>query len=191
MNNIYLKFPTIEDKEKWLEYLKEYRLDNPNEKPLGCTETLNYEEWLVKINKDKDGIDLVEGRVPSTVYFLMKNHRIVGNLSIRHNINNEFLSLYGGHIGYSVRPSERRKGYATMMLHLAIEKCKELGLSDVLVTCRETNVGSAKTIENNFGVQTEILYIPREQCYFKKYWINVDESLKKFDIEKNVKHKNL
>ena len=109
MANIYLKFPTIEDKEKWIEYLKEYRLDNPKAKPLSCTENLNYEEWLKKIIKEHNGIDLQEGRVPSSVYFLMNDERIIGNLSIRHNIDNEFLSRIGGHIGYGVRPSERRK----------------------------------------------------------------------------------
>ena len=68
MSNIYLKFPTIEDKEKWIEYLKEYRLDNPKAKPLSCTENINYEEWLNKITKEHNGIDLEEGRVPSSVY---------------------------------------------------------------------------------------------------------------------------
>lgn len=67
MANIYLKSPTIEDKEKWIEYLKEYRLDNPKAKPLSCTENLNYEEWLKKIIKEHNGIDLQEGRVPSSV----------------------------------------------------------------------------------------------------------------------------
>ena len=93
MANIYLKFPTIEDKEKWIEYLKEYRLDNPKAKPLSCTENLNYEEWLKKIIKEHNGIDLQEGRVPSSVYFLMNDERIIGNLSIRHNIDNEFLHV--------------------------------------------------------------------------------------------------
>lgn len=180
MNNIYLKFPDLSDKEKWLEYIKEYRLDNPNGKPLSCTEDLNYEEWLIKIKNEKEGLNLDNGRVPATVYFLMKQGIIIGNLSIRHKIDSEFLSSYGGHIGYGVRPSERRKGYATIMLHLALEKCRELGLKDVLVTCKEDNIGSAKTIENNFGVLKELIYNPDDKCNFKKYWINVEDSLKRF-----------
>lgn len=147
MDNVYLKFPSIEDKDKWIDYLKEYRLDKPNAKPLGCTEDTNYEEWLNKRTDEHNGVNLQEGRVPSSVYFLMDNDRIVGNLSIRHNIDNDFLSRYGGHIGYGVRPSERRKGYATIMLNLALEKCVELGIEDVMVTCKEDNIGSAKTIE--------------------------------------------
>ena len=183
MDKIYLKFPTLEDKEKWIDYIKEYRLDNPDTKPLGCTEDINYEDWLNKIEKEYKGIDLQPGRVSSSIYFLMHNDKLVGYLSIRHSIDNEFLSLYGGHIGYGVRPTERRKGYATIMLNLALEKCDELGLENIMVTCKEDNIGSAKTIENNCGILKEVLFVPEEKCNFKKYWINVKEALnKKEDI---------
>ena len=181
MSNIYLKFPTMEEKEKWLEYLIEYRSVNPKAKPLGCTEDINYEEWLEKITDEHKGLNLEEGRVPSSVYFLMDSDRIVGTTSIRHNLESDFLKLVGGHIGYGVRPSERRKGYATKMLNLALEKCSELGLEEVMVSCKEDNIGSSKTIENNGGVLKDIIYIPEENCNFKKYWIDVKESLNKKD----------
>ena len=178
MENIYLKFPTIEDKGNWIEYIKEYHLDK-GAKPLGCTENIDYEDWLNKIKNEYIGIDLQEGRVPSSVYFLMIDNKIVGHLSIRHSIDNEFLKRYGGHIGYGVRPSERRKGYATIMLALALEKCNELGLEDVMVTCKEDNIGSFKTIENNGGVLEKIIFIPEENCNFRIYWINIEKVLSK------------
>ena len=181
MEKVYLKFPTIEEKEKWMEYLKEYRSIYPKAKPLGCTEDIQYEEWLNTIMNEHKGINLQEGRVPSSVYFLMCDDRIVGTLSLRHNLENELLSAYGGHIGYGVRPSERRKGYATTMLNLALEKCEELGLDDIMVTCKEDNVASARTIEKNGGILKEVLFVPEEKCNFKIYWINVKESLKKKD----------
>jgi predicted acetyltransferase len=185
MNDLYLKFPSMNEKEKFVEYIKEYRFDNPNAKPLGCTENINYEEWLKKIDKERNGIDLEEGRVPSTVYFLMDaNDRILAHISIRHSIDNDFLRLYGGHIGYGVRPSERKKEYATIMLHLALIKCKELGIDDVMISCKESNIASAKTIENNFGVQKELIYIEDEKMNFKKYWINVEESINNFENKK-------
>lgn len=187
MNNLYLKFPSIKEKEQWIEYIREYRLDNPNAKPLGCTEDLNYEEWLEKILKASQGLDLQEGRVPSTEYFLMDDERIIGHLSIRHNVNTDFLRLYGGHIGYGVRPTERRKGYATIMLHLAIEKCKDLGLTDILISCKEDNIASARVIENNFGIQKDLIFIPEENTNFKKYWINIEESLNNFEVKGSKK----
>ena len=114
-------------------------------------------------------------------HLLFNDERIIGNLSTRHNIDNEFLSRIGGHIGYGVRPSERRKCYVTIMLNLAIEKCDELGLGNVLVTCKEENIGSAKTIENNCGVLKEVIFDSQENCNFKKYWINIKEALNKKD----------
>ena len=184
MENMYLKFPTINDRDKWLEFIKEYRLDNPSSKPLGCSENLNYDIWLRDVINEHNGINLQNGRVPSSIYFLMNNDSIVGYVSIRHNIDNEFLSKFGGHIGYGIRPSERRKGYATKLLYLALKKCEELGLDDVMITCKEDNIGSYKTIENNYGILEETFFVPEENCNFRKYWINVKESLnKKGDIK--------
>ena len=182
MENIYLKFPTLEDKEKWFEYIEEFQ----KSKPLGYSENTTYEEWLEKIEKEHNGINLQPGRVPSSVYFLIDGDKIVANLSLRHNINTDFLSQYGGHIGYTVRPSERRKGYGTTLLNLALEKCAELGLEDVMVTCKENNIGSAKVIENNCGVLKETIFIPEENATFKKYWINVKEALNK---KENIRRK--
>ena len=80
MENIYLKFPKIEDKEKRIDYIKEYCADNPKAKPLSCTEDINYEEWISKITNEHNGMSLEEERVSASVYFLMCNDRIVGNL---------------------------------------------------------------------------------------------------------------
>lgn len=65
------------------------------------------------------------------------------------------------------------------MLNLALEKREELGIKDVMVTCKEDNICSAKTIENNCGILKKIIYVPEEKCHFKKYWINVKEELDK------------
>lgn len=183
--NLVLKFPSIEDDKEWLDYIREYRLDNPKSKPLGCTETLNYKNWICRIQQESQGIDLKDGRVASTVYFLMNDNRILAHIAIRHSIDNDFLRLYGGHIGYGVRPSERKKGYATVMLHLALIKCRDLGIENVMITCKESNIASAKTIENNFGVQKDLIYIEEENSNFKKYWINVEDSLKKYECLKS------
>ena len=123
-----------------------------------------------------------DGKVPDSVLFLLDVERdiLLGAVNIRHYLN-DYLLQFGGHIGDGIRPSERRKGFATKMLYLALEKCEELGLEDVMVTCKEDNIGSAKTIENNCGILKEIIFIPEENCNFKKYWINVKEALNKKD----------
>lgn len=176
MGKVYLKVPTIEDKENWLDYYLETVRDNPSAKPGGFSADTNYEEWVIKINNAMNGINLHDGYVPYSFYILVNDEKIIGSISIRHSIDDEMLRLYGGHIGYNIRPSERKKGYATKMLSLGLEKCKELGLKEVLITCKKDNIASAKTIENNGGILKEEVYIKEEDSNFKKYWINIDKT---------------
>jgi len=170
---LYLHFPSAENKSEWIAYAEEYRTDAPNDMPLGYSEKTPYDEWLRKINDNRHGLNLPVGIVPSTVFFLMQGKRILGHISIRHNIDSPFLSLYGGHIGYGVRPSERRRGFATKMLSLALIKCKELDLVEVMVTCKKDNIGSAKTITNNGGLLVDEIFSAEENCLFQRYTIVV------------------
>lgn len=110
--------------------------------------------------------------VPDSVFFCLDTERniFVGAVNIRHRLN-EHLLVSGGHIGDGVRPSERRKGYATKMIGMALEKCKKLGISRVLMTCEKTNIGSAKSIMNNGGVlENEVLV---DGTLEQRYWIDL------------------
>ena len=110
--------------------------------------------------------------VPDSVFFCLDTERniFVGAVNIRHRLN-EHLLLYGGHIGDGIRPSERRKGYATKMIGMALEECKKLGISRVLMTCDKTNVGSAKSIMNNGGIlENEVL---KDGKLMQRYWIEI------------------
>ncbi len=93
-------------------------------------------------------------------------------LNLRHYLN-DYLEQFGGHIGYSVRKSERQKGYATEMLSLALGEAKKLGLSRVLVTCDRENTGSAKTILNNGGVLENEVFDPNDGTVTQRYWIEL------------------
>lgn len=182
-SELYLKNPSIDDEEEWVSYINEYKEDGHGIIPCGFKDGMKYEDWLKRVNNESNGI-LEEDRVPASFYFLMNDGRIIGSISIRHNLNNEFLKRYGGHIGYNVRPSERGKGYGTEMLYLALFKCKELGLSDVMITCKKDNIASAKVIEANGGKLYDEVYISEEDDIFKIYWINVYESILKNDVGK-------
>ena len=100
-------------------------------------------EWIRYLAKYKDPETVPRGRVPSTQYIFLReeDNKIVGMIDIRHQLN-EYLEKFGGHIGYSVVPGERCKGYASQMLKASLLKCKELGIGKVLVTCSDTNEGS-------------------------------------------------
>ena len=93
-------------------------------------------------------------------------------IQVRHSLN-EYLENYGGHIGYSVCPSERRKGYAAKMLAAVLPYCRELGLEKVMVSCADNNEGSRKTILKNGGVYDSAVFEPDKKINLEKYWITL------------------
>ena len=114
-----------------------------------------------------------DGLVPDSVFFCLDCDRniFVGAVDVRHYLN-ENLSVTGGHIGDGVRPSERRKGYATAMIGLALDECRKLGIRRVLMTCDKDNIGSAKSIMNNGGVlENEV--INEDGVPEQRYWIEL------------------
>lgn len=116
------------------------------------------------------GEGLSPGQVPSTTLFAEEGPRLVGVLNLRHGLT-ERSRLSGGHIGYSVRPADRRRGLATAMLAAALPRARALGLPHVLLTCAPDNVGSVQAIERNGGVlEAEELY-PPENRVVRRYWI--------------------
>lgn len=120
------------------------------------------------------GHDRDESLVPDSTFFCLDTDRniFVGAVNIRHWLN-EGLLLNGGHIGDGVRPSERRKGFATKMIGLALEECRKLGIDRVLMVCYKDNIGSAKSIMNNGGVlENEIVVDGMTE---QRYWIDLKE----------------
>ncbi|MFD4480950.1 MULTISPECIES: GNAT family N-acetyltransferase [unclassified Streptomyces] len=103
--------------------------------------------------------------VPVTTLWYVDGADYFGRLAIRHNVNTRFLREYGGHIGYDVRPTARRRGHATAMLIGSLPHARELGLESVLVTCDTDNTGSRKVIEGAGGVFED------ERGGKLRYWI--------------------
>ena len=114
-----------------------------------------------------------DGRVPDSVFFLLdeERNRLLGAVNIRHCLNDALLKE-GGHIGDGVRPSERRKGYATEMIRLALEECRKLGIEKVLMICDKANVGSARSIIKNGGV-LENEFVNSDGEMEQRYWITL------------------
>lgn len=83
------------------------------------------------------------------------------------------MKLVGGNIGYSIRPTERFKGYGTLILKLGLEKCKELNIDKVLITCNKSNVGSYKVIEKNDGILENEFFCEAYNEIVKRYWIHI------------------
>lgn len=109
--------------------------------------------------------------VPTSTFFLLdtERDRLLGAVNIRHYLNEDLLKE-GGHIGDGIRPSERRKGYATEMIRLALIECRKLGIEKVLMTCDKDNIGSAKSIVKNGGV-LENEFVNSDGVIEQRYWI--------------------
>lgn len=129
----------------------------------------DFENYLNNLDVKKAKDELV---FDSTFFALDISRNIfVGAINIRNNLNDKLL-LYGGHIGDGIRPSERRKGYATEMISLALVECKKLGMDKVLMVCYKDNIGSKKSIIKNGGIlENEI--IDKEGKVNLRYWLEI------------------
>ncbi|HIS03203.1 MAG TPA: GNAT family N-acetyltransferase [Candidatus Pullichristensenella avicola] len=117
------------------------------------------------------------GWVPSLQFVCLRasDGRLVGMLQLRTRFN-DFLRKFGGNIGYSVRPGERRKGYAARMLAMALPRAREAGLTRALITCAPDNEGSRRTILKNGGVYESTVYNDRDGVWLMRYWIELAET---------------
>jgi len=130
------------------------------------------EGWLKELKMKSSEDTVPKGLVPSSTYLGIreKDNYIVGMINIRHYLN-EYLTQVGGNIGYSVRKTERNKGYAKQMLKLALEKCKELKIKKVLITCDEDNIASEKVILSANAKFEDIRCIDGKNI--KRFWIEL------------------
>ncbi len=173
--NIYLTQPDKSHRQAILEYKNEFITDDEViHGSGGLDQTDTFDEWMQKIRNEQDPKTVPEGRVPATEFLAIRksDDKLVGMIQVRHELN-DFLLKHGGHIGYSVRKSERRKGYATQMLQQALGFCQnELRLDRVLTTCDKNNSGSAKVILLNGGI-LENEFIADEGTVVQRYWISL------------------
>jgi predicted acetyltransferase len=130
-----------------------------------------WDGYLTMLEARRAGLDLPEDRVASSFLAAVVGERLVGRVSVRHRLN-EWLALYGGHIGYGVVPCERRKGYATEILRQALVIARAVGVDDVLVVCNEGNVASARTIEACGGRLESVIPGPDGAEPQRRYWIS-------------------
>lgn len=132
-----------------------------------------FDAYFAKCADESKGLNLRPEHVPQTTYWLMDEAQFVGVVALRHQLN-EALKLMGGHIAYEICPPFRRRGYATTGLKLGLQKAAELGLERVLVTCREENVASYKTMKKvmaEYGGEEQEPVFAHDHIN-KRVWIN-------------------
>lgn len=176
METIRLVKPSLEYGEEIMEVRREIMETDGPDAFDGCSGLENcetIEDWL-QLLKNRERVETCPpGGVTSDAYLAVRtaDDRIVGIINLRHHIDHPILGLWGGHIGYTVRPSERRKGYAKEMLRLNLENCRARGLDKVMVTCSRGNIASEKTILANGGVFEREVEVDGELV--KRYWITL------------------
>lgn len=175
MEDLILIRPTAEYAERIMDCKKEYISAGSSMDGCGpLRRTDDPKEYIEKILIEENPETCPPPLVPATQFMLVRksDDKILGFLQVRHCFN-DYLEKYGGHIGYSVRPTERRKGYAKTMLGLALPYCKKIGIEKVLITCIDGNIGSEKTILANGGIYESTAHEPDRNVDLKRFWINL------------------
>ncbi len=187
MDKIFLEIPTINRKQEALDYLAENIEYNSDLNGTGsmdeCLNKMTYEEWLLELEKRKNIEYLNQiNRCQSKTFFVVRenDNRIVGMINIRYNISDDKLKTWASHIGYGIRPTERRKGYAKIALYLGLLEEQTLGEEKVLLECTVDNIGSNKTILSLGGELEKTELDKYDNTMTNYYWINVNDSIEKY-----------
>ena len=182
MEKFYFEIPGIDRKEDAAAYIREFREYQSEINGTGGLDRFvdsgNYEGWLEKLSMDYTRIP-DEKRVPARTYFLVResDSRIVGMINIRLALN-ERLSHYGGNIGYSIRPTERGKGYNNINLYLGLKVCRKYGIEHIFMDADLENPASWKTMEAFGGVRVREYYDDvNAHCTVVDYNIDVNQAL--------------
>jgi len=147
--NLTYRLPALEDRDTLSAYVEEHYANGEHSISASMHLTsMSYESWVEQINRNADVFNGDWGRSYTLLCF--DEEKLVGLLSIRFELSEE-LSRKFGHVGYGVRPEERRKGYASAMMRHALSICREKGLKQVEAGCFRENTASAKTLIRNGG----------------------------------------
>lgn len=162
-----------DDERSFLEALAEFRAESPPfDFALGYVDEEPFERYVHRQEAWSRGEELPSGYVSGGFFVGVVDGVIVGRVSIRYQLN-EFLAKIGGHIGYGVRRSQRRRGYASRMLQLALPICRAHKIERALVTCDVDNIGSRAVIERCGGMLESITSDPSLAVQKRRYWIAI------------------
>lgn len=167
-----LELPHIKYKQSFLEAYQEFIQDGMW-KDFDYSFLLhNFDKYVQELSDHREGKSLESGWVPHTQFWIIEDEKFVGLIDLRHRINDP-LEKFGGHIGYEIRPSERKKGLASWALEKVIPYAKLKMLNEVLITCDDNNIASIKIIEKSGGVLKDKIQNMGMEQLTRRYWIQL------------------
>lgn len=160
-------------RDSYLSYVGEFKENHEDLVPF-CIGFDNepFTVFLEKVRNLSNGIGIPDGFVAHSTYWLVDNEQVVAISNLRHQLT-ESLRREGGHIGYSVRPSMRKRGYGRIALAKSLEIAANMDIRNVLITCDSTNLGSIKVILANGGILDSKEYLPEKDAVINRYWISI------------------
>ncbi len=174
-HGIQLIEPAEEFRQEFGELMGEFRAVGEIDLTPGlcCKDEEGFDAYIRRMRDYARGENLPDGWVQNSAYWLVSGGRICGVCDLRHSLT-EALRDFGGHAGYSVRPSERNKGYGTLMVKLVLQKASRFGIDRALITCSDQNIASQRVILKNGGVLDSESYSEHGKRITQRYWIDLE-----------------
>ena len=186
MEKFFLEIPSVERKNEIIEYINEFVEYNSDINVTGSLDKM-LEGYTVEqvlemcLNMENKEYAKKVGRCPGKTFLLIreKDNKIVGSINIRWDLNDAMLR-FGGHIGYGIRPTERRKGYNKINLYLGMIEAKKLGLEKVMLDCDVNNLGSDRTLKALGGKLERTEIDPSDGILTNVYWFDVEDTINNY-----------
>jgi len=164
----FLSRPHIQYKESFIAAAREFEREGRRPPWSYTALEAHFDEYVDTVSKNAS--DPMPGLVPQTTYWLIVDKQYAGTIDIRHRLTPS-LRKFGGHIGYQIRPSFRKKGYGALQLKLCLPLVWKLGIERALITCDDDNIGSQKIIEANGGILQDKVDNGRSSLT-RRYWVD-------------------
>ena len=186
MERFYYERPSLKRKNEIIEFLDEFVTFKSNINGSGGLDKIyegyTFEDALDRcLKKEDEKFAKSTNKCPGKTFLLIRENddKIVATINIRWNLNDAMLN-FGGHIGYGVRPTERRKGYNKINLYLGMIEAKKVGLDKVMLDCDINNLGSDKTLKALGGELERTEIDPSDGVLTNVYWFDVDETIENY-----------
>ena len=173
----HLVAPHVEFEGSYREAMAEFVAEGRGEELRTLPHHDAFSTFVAELHDWSEGRGLPHGWIPGSTFWLVDGLEFIGLVEVRHRLT-DALSVRGGHVGYAIRPTMRRRGNGRLALALVLPHCRELGIDPILVTCDETNEASRRIIEANGGKLQDVVDVPHRPVRTMRFWIDVPSQLR-------------